>query len=90
MRSLPRLAVVGVVGLTLSLALAQSGQQEPILQLAALTIGGKADLASVPDETEPKSQLKRQVGAFPMVDRSRKGDPYIGLRPSLEGRLTIR
>lgn len=90
MRCLPICGVAGVLGLTLSLALTKASATEPMWQMAALAIGEKADLASMPDEIEPKSHLKRQAGSFPAVNDATKGDPYIGLRPSLEGRLTIR
>ncbi len=88
MRCVPLLGGVGLVALSLAPALAEPSQ--PRWQLAALAIGEKRDLAAVPDEIEPKLKLKRDISGFPSVDTTRKGDPYIGLRPSLEGRLFLR
>lgn len=34
-------------------------------------------------EAPPRAELKRRIAAFPEIDRSRKGDPLLGLRPSL-------
>lgn len=57
------------------------------LRLAALQLGDKADLIATPDEIEPRKELKAGVKSFPLVDRSRRGDPVIGLRPTLDTRL---
>jgi hypothetical protein len=88
MRCVALFGSTGILGLSLSLALAEPSQ--PPWLLAALAIGDKRDLAAMPDEMEPKPQLKRDASGFPTVDTTRKGDPYIGLRPSLEGRLLLR
>ena len=90
MRCVPLLGGVGLVALSLFLAPALAEPSQPRWQLAALAIGEKRDLAAMPDENEPKLQLKRDVNSFPTVDTSSKGDPFIGLRPSLEGRLLLR
>jgi len=90
MRRVPLLGGVGLVALSLSLAPALAEPSQPRWQLAALAIGEKRELAAMPDEIEPKLQLKRDASSFPTVDTTRKGDPYIGLRPSLEGRLLLR
>jgi hypothetical protein len=94
MRWVPEPAVAGVaalLGLGLVLIPARAGQASaPAVQLASLAIGEKSDFATMPEEIEPKSQLKRDIEGFPTTDTTHKGDPYLGLRPSLEGRLTQR
>ena len=50
-------------------------------------IGAAADFRQMPNEIEPRADLKRDPGAFPVVDRSNKGDPSIGLRPTFDTRL---
>ncbi len=57
---------------------------------ASLTLGSPEDLASVDDEIDPRGDLKRPLVAFPSVDRSLKGDPFIGLRPGFNARLHPR
>jgi spore germination cell wall hydrolase CwlJ-like protein len=57
------------------------------VRLASLQLGDKADLIATPDEIEPRRELKIGAKAFPVVDRSRRGDPVIGLRPTLDTRL---
>ena len=42
--------------------------------------------ASETDEIEPNRALKSDSAAFPHVDRSAKGDPFIGLRPGFDAR----
>lgn len=54
---------------------------------ARLTLGSREDLAAVDDEIDPKAILKQAKTAYPEVDRSRKGDPFIGLRPGFDARL---
>ena len=45
-------------------------------------------LASLPeDEAEPRADLKKGASAFPEIDRRHKGDPLVGLRPTIDGRL---
>jgi spore germination cell wall hydrolase CwlJ-like protein len=63
------------------------GAFQGLVSPASLTVGQPEDLASVPDETEPKLALKRHAAAFPTVDRSNKGNALFGLRPSFETRL---
>ncbi len=57
------------------------------IQLASLTLGDKADLLLNPDEIEPRNDIKVGAHEFPQIDRSRRGDPIIGLRPTLDTRL---
>ena len=56
------------------------------IQRARLVIGDTADLAARPDEVEPRIALKRNGAAVPEIDRSHRGDPFIGLRPSIDVR----
>jgi hypothetical protein len=57
---------------------------------ASLTLGSPDDLAAVDDEIDPRTDLKQAKTAFPAIDRSRKGDPFIGLRPGFDARLNRR
>jgi hypothetical protein len=41
----------------------------------------------VDDEIDPKTDLKQAKIDFPKIDRARKGDPFIGLRPGFDARL---
>ena len=52
---------------------------------ASLMIGDVEDLASIPDEIDPRADVKVGGDGYPAIDRSRKGDPFVGLRPGLEG-----
>jgi spore germination cell wall hydrolase CwlJ-like protein len=58
-----------------------------LLQQARLAIGDKADLVDRVDEQPPRGDLKRNVRVFPRIDRSRKGDPVVGLRPTFDAKL---
>ncbi|HUO53304.1 MAG TPA: cell wall hydrolase [Rhodoblastus sp.] len=58
-----------------------------LLREARLELGAPELLATLPDEVEPRADLKRNARAFPEIDRHHKGDPLVGLRPSLQGRL---
>jgi len=51
-----------------------------------LTLGAREELASVPDEIEPTTAMKRAKGGLPEIDRAHKGDPFIVLRPGLGAR----
>jgi spore germination cell wall hydrolase CwlJ-like protein len=57
------------------------------VQLASLQLGDKGDIYYTPEELEPRKELKSGVRNFPIVDRSHRGDPLLGLRPSLDTRL---
>lgn len=60
------------------------------IQMAALTAGGDyrdLEFRTLPDETEPRLQLKNGAKAFPRIDASRKSDPLVGLRPTFDARL---
>ncbi|MHB2166030.1 cell wall hydrolase [Alsobacter sp. R-9] len=41
------------------------------------------DVRSMVPEVRPRADLKASVNGFPSVDRTRKGDPVLGLRPTL-------
>jgi hypothetical protein len=76
-------------GWSLSPFVARSGDRAALYgraRLARLDVGSPEDLDAPPDEREPRVILKQNVQRFPDVDRSRKGDPVIALRPSFETR----
>lgn len=64
--------------------LADEGQ---ILREASLAIGDADEFKRLPDEIEPRADLKRDAGTFPVLDRSHKGDPVVGLRPTFDTQL---
>ncbi|HXY58814.1 MAG TPA: cell wall hydrolase [Methylocystis sp.] len=55
------------------------------IQSAHLTDSFSLELHDPPDEREPHVDLKPHVRDFPQVDRTRKGDPVVAIRPSLDG-----
>ncbi len=57
---------------------------------ASLTLGAPDDLAAVDDEIDPKTDLKQAKIPLPAIDRTGKGDPFIGLRPGFDARLNRR
>lgn len=59
-------------------------------RLASLTVGDKSDLMLHPDEIEPRRDIKANVQSFPVVDRSRRSDPLVTLRPTLDTQLRKR
>ncbi len=60
---------------------------EHLLMPVSLDVGQADDFKQVSDELEPHLALKPRTGPFPVVDRTGKGDPGIGLRPSFDTRL---
>ncbi|WP_374545613.1 cell wall hydrolase [Rhodoblastus sp.] len=59
-----------------------------LLREARLAVGAPEQLAGQPqDELEPRADLKKGAAAFPEIDRHHKGDPLVGLRPTIDGRL---
>ena len=54
---------------------------------ARLTLGSPEDLSASDDEIEPRADLKQAKIALPTIERARKGDPFIGLRPGFDARL---
>ncbi len=63
------------------------GEARRVLREASLSIGGGEEFKRLPDEIEPRADLKRNARRFPEVDRSNKGDPLAGLRPAFDARL---
>jgi Cell Wall Hydrolase len=63
------------------------GEARKALRQASLSIGGSDEFKRLPDEIEPRADLKRNARLFPVVDRSNKGDPLAGLRPAFDTRL---
>ena len=53
---------------------------------ASLTLGSREDLAATPDEIDPNPAVKQGRSAFPAIDRSGKGDPFIIFRPSFQAK----
>ena len=54
---------------------------------ASLAVGPADAFRAFKDEIEPRRDLKRSVGAMPAIDRSHKGDPNVGLRPTFDTRM---
>jgi spore germination cell wall hydrolase CwlJ-like protein len=63
------------------------GEARKVLREARLSIGDGEEFKRLPDEIEPRADLKRNARRFPVVDRSNKGDPLAGLRPTFDTRL---
>lgn len=64
-----------------------SAQSRALVQSARLMVGAPDDLRSIPDESEPQVDLKPEAKNFPQVDRTRKGDPVVAMRPGFETRV---
>jgi spore germination cell wall hydrolase CwlJ-like protein len=81
----PSQAVLGAFGLTRT-------EPRALVQEARLVLGTAKDFAELPDEIEPRKTLKHNVGAqqLPNIDRTHKGNPFIGLRPSFDTQLRRR
>ena len=52
--------------------------------------GQPEDFATVNDEIEPRKDLKRNAGSAPIIDRTHKGNPSLGLRPTFDTHLRHR
>jgi hypothetical protein len=65
---------------------ARGGAEIPIVE-ARWTLGAPEDLSAVPDEIEPNAAVKQGQQNFPAIDRTRKGDPLVVLRPGFDARL---
>ena len=61
--------------------------RDPVVREARLTVGDPAMVQQSLDELDPRAILKPEVHTFPTVDRSHKGDPVVGLRPTFGARL---
>jgi spore germination cell wall hydrolase CwlJ-like protein len=57
------------------------------VRTASLVFGDPADFTAMPDEVEPRRDLKRQAAVFPTPDRSHRADPFVGLRPTFDSAL---
>jgi hypothetical protein len=55
-----------------------------LLDEAHLFIGDPDELRSMPDEAEPRVNLKQDAHGFPQVDRAHRGDPAVALRPAFD------
>ena len=64
-----------------------TSEAQQILRQASLSIGAGEEFKRLPDEIEPRAVLKRNARQFPEIDRSRRGDPLAGLRPTFDTRL---
>ena len=78
-----RLALNGDVGLVDATGLAR------LLTPVVLDPGSAADYKQVSDEIDPRRDLKRGSLAhvMPVIDRTDKGDPGLGLRPTFDTKL---
>jgi spore germination cell wall hydrolase CwlJ-like protein len=63
------------------------GSGRGILREARLAIGAPEDFSAAPDEIAPRADLKVQSRHFPIVERARKGDPTVRLRPTFDTKL---
>ncbi len=68
-------------------AMPESSPVAMLIHPAALTLGPRGESRTLPDEIEPRDDLKAQQRQFPTPDRSKKGDPFVGLRPTFDARL---
>jgi hypothetical protein len=75
------------IGSPLSGDIGLYGQSNPRIHSARLSVGTADDLRDAPDESEPRVDLKPNVAYFPEVDRTKKGDPVVGIRPAFETKL---
>jgi len=58
-----------------------------MLHEARLILGATEQIDALPDEVEPRADLKKNAKIFPEIDRRHKGDPLVGLRPTIDGAL---
>jgi len=59
-----------------------------LVREAKLVVGEPSQLPLMPDEVQPRRNLKRaESNAFPAIDRHLKGDPFVGLRPAFDAKL---
>jgi len=71
--------------LRISAFVSASSSARPILE-ASLTLGSPQDLAATSDEVDPNPAVKQGRSAFPAIDRSSKGDPFIIFRPVFQAK----
>ncbi len=65
-------------------AVDEEGQPWPLVQ-ARLVVGDPGDFGDS-GEIEPNAALKTSAAHFPSVDRTKKGDPFLGLRSGFDAR----
>ncbi len=58
-----------------------------LLQEASLVLGEPDEFKTLSSERDPRADLKRNARVFPQIDRSHKGDPIVGLRPTFDTKL---
>jgi len=66
-----------------------SASARPIVE-ASLTLGSREDLSATPDEIDPNPTVKQGRSAFPAIDRTSKGDPFIIFRPGFEAKRALQ
>lgn len=67
------------------------GRFDGLLHRASLVTGNEVEpFDPAPDEIEPRIKLKNHKFGFPRPDRSKKSDPFIGLRPTFDAKLRHR
>jgi spore germination cell wall hydrolase CwlJ-like protein len=66
-----------------------SASARPIVE-ASLTLGSREDLSATPDEIDPNPTVKQGRSAFPVIDRTSKGDPFIIFRPGFEAKRALQ
>lgn len=62
----------------------------PGVQLASLSLGDPQEFLLRPDEIDPQVSVKTGAREFPTVDRTHRGDPVVGLRPTFDAKLRKR
>jgi spore germination cell wall hydrolase CwlJ-like protein len=64
------------------------GQGESsISQASRMAPSESSEFDQMPDEIEPRAVMKRSGRGFPEIDRTNKGDPVVGLRPTFDSKL---
>ena len=86
MRAVVLIADGGAFGLDVG---RRAGAGERLFMPLSFELGAPDDYRHVTDEVEPRRDLKRDAprGVLPVIDRTNKGEPAIGLRPTFETRL---
>ncbi len=57
------------------------------IRTASLILGDPSEFSRLPDEQEPRIELKHRAASFPSPDRAHRTDPFIGLRPTFDSKL---
>jgi spore germination cell wall hydrolase CwlJ-like protein len=64
-----------------------AGEDAPDSQEARLMLGEASEFDRTADELEPRAVMKRGGAGYPDIDRTHKGDPIVGLRPTFDTKL---